>query len=270
MRTARRQRHRAATAATVATVSLALISAAAIACGAAYGESEEDIPPIDRFEDASPGIDGTSTGLDGGGDAGGDADAKALADAEIFDGDAAPIPPDASLDGSNPPGCPGAASCARVVFVTSETRSFEYVAGADTTCMNFANSSVALPRIKGRQFAGWATTANGSPSVRFVHGTGPYIRPDGTVIASNWTDLTDGTLTVPIIHDERGLSVTAGERVWTGTATDGTASSPNCLDWASADDTARVGVVGATNVQWTRFLVTEPCMSLFRLYCFEK
>lgn len=187
--------------------------------------------------------------------------------------DGAPISADASADVFVPPGCPGNADCVRVVFVTSAAVDYTgaTVSSADGKCTSLA-AAAALPRIRGRAFQAWVSDDSASePAKRFVHGAAPYIRPDGTIIASNWQQLVSGSLSNTIFHDENGIGVAAAAHAWTGTAADGTFSAPNCDGWSLDVGTARIGIIGAKNANWTSFATPDPCKTTFRrLYCFEK
>jgi hypothetical protein len=186
--------------------------------------------------------------------------------------DAAPDPlEDASVD-HYVPGCPGPASCERVVFVTSAAVKFAQLATADDVCTAAAAAAGAHPRIANRVFQAWTSTAAKPVDMRFIHGTGGYVRPVGVnrVIAASWTDLTDGTVNA-IFHDETGKGVAAAVKVWTGTAPSGLLKTPNCGDWAEPLGTATTGVVAGAAGNWTAFTAV-PCNATedAHLYCFEK
>jgi hypothetical protein len=107
------------------------------------------------------------------------------------------------------------------MFVTSTAyfASLGGLAGADIKCNDAVASATA--RVLGRTFKAWLSSESESASSRLVHGTGAYVLADGTtIVADNWTDLTDGTLTIGIDQDEMGADA-SGQDVWTGTAADG-------------------------------------------------
>jgi len=60
-----------------------------------------------------------------------------------------------------------------------------------------------------------------SPNTRFTKSSHPYILPDGTKIAENYIDLTDGSILVAINISATGQAV-GYQQIWTGTNADGT------------------------------------------------
>jgi hypothetical protein len=126
----------------------------------------------------------------------------------------------------------------------------------------------------------WLSDDTGSPSTRFMRSTGPYVLVDGTVIANDWADLTDGNLAAAIHLTETGgdADVLPGVGgVWTHTLPDGTpgGSSLNvhCENWQTTDDSARgdAGFAFRTNLRWTDGETSGLCTS-FRNnhYCFQQ
>ena len=110
-----------------------------------------------------------------------------------------------------------------------------------------------LPRIEGRQFLAYLSLVNDVVSANLKMGSGPYVRPDGMQVASDWADLFADGLTVPIALDERGASVPVGELAWTGTTSAGTLSGDYCAGWMDATAPQPRGMVGDVNdaVFWT-------------------
>lgn len=169
-------------------------------------------------------------------------------------------------------GCQGTAFCARVVFATSVgyTGNLGGIAGADSKCQALADASI-IARIQGRTFVAWVSTPGTPVSVRLTHGTLPYTRSDGAMIAASFTDLTDNSLQAPISFDENG-----GNRnnagAWTGTSSNGgTFSGQNCLDWTSAalGNKGDTGNVGGNGNGWTES-GSDNCTVTHSLYCVEK
>jgi hypothetical protein len=182
------------------------------------------------------------------------------------------LPVDADSDAdAGPPPCNGALACERIVFVTSQVytgAAVNGITGANNKCQASANQSTN-PRVKGRAFRAWISTDASAADVRLPHGTMAYVRPNGTVVATDWTQLTDGTLDLAIQLDEFGVS-RAGT-AWTGTTPDGASViGQNCVDWTSAAmaATGRSGAVVATGATWTSD-VDRPCNLGRRLYCVE-
>ena len=114
-------------------------------------------------------------------------------------------------------------------------------------------------------FYPWIATSTSSPAQRFNQGGVGFSRPDGTKIADDWTDLTDGTLDAAIVEGGTGF-------VWTGTGADGNAAGGNCSDWtsSSAGTLGLRGISGQTDLQWT-VNSGGPCnTSNLPVYCFEQ
>ncbi len=144
------------------------------------------------------------------------------------------------------------------------------LAGADAKCQALADAA----GLSGT-FKAWLSSSQGSPADRFTHSdTYGYALRTGTMIASDWSDLTDGTLAAPITTDENG-SYIGGGWPWTGTGPDGTLedASNTCFNWSSlSNNEFSLGVCGAaifTDAQWT-VRSAAPCTWNGQLYCFEQ
>jgi hypothetical protein len=156
------------------------------------------------------------------------------------------------------------------VFVTENQYggSIGGLAGADEICQILATAS----SLRGT-YKAWLSDSTASPSTRFVHSTGPYKLLDGTQIAANWTQLTDGSLGAPINITEIRSAVAGSEFVWTHTLVDGTAapSDEHCGNWKDATATVGGGRGVATLAEsnWTQS-GTDSCDSGHHLYCFQQ
>lgn len=234
------------------------MGALVLAC-APFGESRGDAPPMD---------DGRSDGSTGPSHDGG-----ATTDATAASTDGA-VTPSASA-----PVCNGAASCERVVFVTSIAVpgwSIQGMLGADAICNQLAAASTN-PRVSGRTFIAWLSDDTRSPSTSMVHGTEAYVRPDGARIASDYAHLTSGgPLEIPIEIDEDGQP-RHGE-VWSATSPSGDREGETCYGWSSPTAVGAQGAITATAERWTRTSGSgsgdgqpQDCFETSnRLYCFEK
>jgi len=148
------------------------------------------------------------------------------------------------------------------------------LAGADQKCQALA----AAAGLKGT-FKAWLSTATSGPVDRFSRSdTYGYARVDGQMIASNWADLTDGVLSVPIVKTETGSDL--GEAyVWTGTFSGGQPWSANnsggedgfCRAWSlsSATTWATFGVSLSPNEGWTAWY-EWACDHPYHIYCFQQ
>src|SRR5262249_24318303 len=110
-----------------------------------------------------------------------------------------------------------AVGACKLVFVSSSAVAANAGSGnaIDAICQGLADA---------RNFQGtyraWLTDATGSASARITHATVPYRLLDGSTIANNYTDLTDGALAHAIDVREDAVAVAAQE-IWTGTMSDG-------------------------------------------------
>jgi hypothetical protein len=154
------------------------------------------------------------------------------------------------------------------------------LAGADAICQSLADAHTF-----GGAFKAWLSDHAASPSTRFTLAAVPYVLLDGTVIANNWTDLTDGTLAHPIDMDESAkyLQTASGVEVWTGTTTTGTSTGTDCNGWTSAkscasplpacvgsNSVARVGNYALSDSGWTTVYEQYCDRTDNHLYCFEQ
>ncbi|MCB1058461.1 MAG: hypothetical protein KDD11_23405 [Acidobacteria bacterium] len=158
------------------------------------------------------------------------------------------------------------AQLTRRVFVSSQayTGGLGGLGGADGLCQELAENAGLTGR-----FTAWLSGGGQTAATRLDR-LGIFELVDGTRIADDWADLTDGTLQNGINLSENGGSVADGP-VWTGTATDGELSSNNCSDWSSSVSGANgdVGQSGSTGSPWTAN-GSAACNSSARLYCVEQ
>ena len=123
--------------------------------------------------------------------------------------------------------CGGAKSCAVFVTSTTHTGNLGGLDGADAICQARAKSGPAAPGT----YKAWLSTACQSRRrLRLTHATVPYRLVEGTQVAGDWDDLTDGTLDAPINRDQGGLLLPISQ-VWTGTAADGSFAGSDCVAW---------------------------------------
>jgi hypothetical protein len=173
------------------------------------------------------------------------------------------------------------------VFVTSigHNGNFGGIAGADSFCQQRANAA----GLNGT-FKAWlsAATVGTSPSARFVKANVPYALVDGTVIASNWADLTDGAINVPLNLTEFGTVPTTGTLIWSYTRIDGTpglfgdpnhkcyGSDCHCKGWTTTETQgsptqgSAFALRNKSNDDWTDYSFANACSGDYSLYCFEQ
>jgi len=176
-----------------------------------------------------------------------------------------------------------------IVFTTSVgyTGNLGGLTGADQKCQ--ARAAAATPPLAGT-FMAWLSDSTTSAASRLpTHGTLPYVMVDGTVVASDWTDLTDLTgnlLQHMITVDENGNTVPGtddvcsgfgGHYVWTNSADDGTIYDPaqTCQNLTSALSTDKGNTGSASTNQastsfWSSWCHGQSCDSLAALYCVQQ
>jgi len=156
------------------------------------------------------------------------------------------------------------------VFLTNKTYfAIDELAGGDATCQEEA-SWADLPGT----WTAWLSTSTVNAIDRIPDGE--YRLVDGTLIANDKADLTDGRLKNPITLTQYG-GPGPGDLVRTGTKSDGTVLMNNtCQDWTTTSSSGgrfTVGSPAETSENWTD--VTSGgtsqgpvCGSYAGLYCF--
>jgi hypothetical protein len=149
--------------------------------------------------------------------------------------------------------------------------------GADAECQSAAEAA-GLPGV----YMAWlSATPMAEVATRFSHDGGPFVRPDGEVIAEDWADLTDGSLAAPIDITADGSGIGAGINldavVVTHTHPDGTHAGgiTPCAQYTSDSLVGpRVGDAEATDASWTEILESWSCTNGNvggpSLYCFQQ
>lgn len=195
----------------------------------------------------------------------------------------------------------GGCAAGKIVFVTSQKFNADLggLEGGDAKCQAAAEAA-CLPG----EYKAWLSDETAEPDTRFVQASVPYLRVDGTMVALNYADLTDGRLEAPIARDEYGqpgpetvpLGTCGQGLVWTGTDPDGTlcrhsgfehpidddetGNPRTCIDWTwgvpgHPTDVTKAGVAfgssASNEVHWTvTCLADDICNSNLSLYCFEQ
>lgn len=147
-------------------------------------------------------------------------------------------------DGYCPSGCTNSndndcSSFVPTIFVTSANYTGGTL-GADLNLSDFKCQTLANAVGFSGTWKAWisnCTPVNGcstpySPHTRMVHSNSPYVLPNGSIVANNWNDLTDGTILSQIIIDENGNNV---GRMPVATGTNYNGSNFN----TSSDDSGR-------------------------------
>ena len=198
-------------------------------------------------------------------DAAADAHGDAASDALVEAGDAGCTPTSCGAQRA----CPSAGGVdGRLVCVTSSSSGGKLggVAGADARCATLASAAGLAG-----SFGAWIATSASVPSGRLSHASVPYFLVDGTRVADDWADLTDGTLQAPIARDESGFSVSTFE-VWTDCDSSGTYGGGGCSDFTSSSSSASfadVGVTSSASYGWSSTYAQYCDRTNVHLYCFE-
>ncbi|MCP3890519.1 MAG: hypothetical protein GY702_16845 [Desulfobulbaceae bacterium] len=161
----------------------------------------------------------------------------------------------------------------KIVFVTSSTYNgnLNGLSGADGRCQSLAQ----IANLTGT-FKAWLSSGGSSAKDRLTHNTGPYVLPDGTVVAKHWDDLTDGTLKANINVTEASSPAGSSNSVWTYTTTSGSAigGGTNCSNWTATGNVfstkdGRTGTLTSSSSGWTEAGYSD-CRNDSHLYCFEQ
>jgi hypothetical protein len=146
------------------------------------------------------------------------------------------------------------------------------LAGADAKCQAEADGPASI--VPSGTYLAWLSDGTDSPDTRFTKSSHPYMLPDGTKIAEDFTDLTDGSILHAINIDPTGKRL--GQKLfWTGTNADGTTApqSVTCTGWKPDHLSYHHGMHGQTNVttsSWSTMHSAHTCRSLNRLLCFQQ
>jgi hypothetical protein len=153
---------------------------------------------------------------------------------------------------------------------------------ADALC-NIAGGS--SPKTSSGTYKAWLSSRSSNASARLSHWGGPYVLPDGTVVATSYTALTTATLLHAIDYDETGAVAATATNVcgfpyivWTDALEDGTVQDAmnDCDDWGALTSTpsgrAYFGDPSNTNkLFWTEACTDAAgCTAKAHLYCFEQ
>jgi len=175
----------------------------------------------------------------------------------------------------------GVCRATRRVFVTSVIypANMGGVAGADMNCQTRATAAGLMGT-----FRAWLSDRTSNAATRLTHSTVPYVLLDGSMVANDWADLTDGTIARPInMTETRGappmaMPVILGEpTVWTGSTAMGTAtpSTDHCNDWTDVGTSSHQMTEGRSDLAtmaWSnsRTWSGGPCTWQRPLFCFEQ
>ena len=137
------------------------------------------------------------------------------------------------------------------------------IAAGDSVCNNEAQAA-GLPDVG--HYKAWLSDDSEHARDRFEN-DGAWFRVDGFKVAENMADLIDGEL-ITSIHLTASGVYRPNTGVWTGTASDGTATGTNCDNWTSANNNGTGGRANIINEGWTTQDASADCDGLEKyLYC---
>lgn len=162
------------------------------------------------------------------------------------------------------------------VFVTSTLYDGNLggLAGADVKCQVSADGASL-----GGIWRAWLSDSKTSVASRLNHSNVQYQLLNGTVVANNWTDLTDGSINHAIDLSEYKSTVDAGN-VWTNTTRAGEINKDvsiqpaHCQNWTDSKQETRGSIgstwSGSTDYHWTESGFDYCINQSKRLFCFEQ
>ena len=164
----------------------------------------------------------------------------------------------------------GVCTASRRVFVSTEsfTGSLGGTSGADGSCQSLASAAEL-----GGTWKAWVSDSTTSPSTRFTQAAVGYRLLDGTLLATDWTDLVSGALLHGIDLTEQRTSASSSS-VWTGTLSSGVGIGSNVCDgFTSSANGAPQAVVGSTSrtdIGWSNATSDSCDENNLRIYCMEQ
>ncbi len=186
------------------------------------------------------------------------------------------------------PALPPRDATGKLAFMTSVTGPGNLAAWPDAGTATGIAAGDAICRARAaaagfanaERFKAWLSDASTHARDRITT-DGPWVRPDGVLVAGSKAMLLGGTLASSISVTETGRYVNWNPGVsvewewsifaWTGTKQDGAAAADHCLSWQTS--AGANGAQGGTNnvVNWSHLIGMGPvaCATPRALYCLE-
>ena len=158
----------------------------------------------------------------------------------------------------------------KIVFHTDgwTKGNFGGLAWADDLCNADASAAGLLGTYKA-----WLSDDTTSAASRLNHSLGSYKLVDSTVVAKDWSDLTDGNLFVPINLTADG-ELTKNDYSWTNTTINGSIAGNSCGNWTNRfcafGTFGLIGNITEMNNDWTEWQAVGCCQIKVGFYCFEQ
>ncbi len=160
----------------------------------------------------------------------------------------------------------------KIVFVTSASfkGNLGGLTGADAICQAEADDPASI--VPAGTYLAWLSDGTDSPDTRFTKTAHPYLLPDGTKIAEDFTDLTDGSILHAIDIDPTGTPL-GTQKIWTGTDPDGTTAQSvmTCGGWVDpyVYSKGMVGNTMETGTLWSS-RAYDQCIRSHKLACLQQ
>jgi hypothetical protein len=160
----------------------------------------------------------------------------------------------------------------KTVFVTKASFKGDLgrLAGADEKCQAEADDLASI--VPSGTYLAWLSDGTNSPDTRFAKSSDPYVLPDGTKIAEDFADLSDGSIlqSINITPDGKSLGV---QIFWAATNANGTTAQSflTCAGWTNSTGKFRgaVGGTDKTSTLWSERSM-KRCGLTARLACFQQ
>ena len=165
----------------------------------------------------------------------------------------------------------------KTVFVTNDSfkgKNLGGLTGADDKCQAEADDPASI--VPSGTYLAWLSDGTDSPDTRFTKSSHPYILPDGSKIAEDYSDLTDGSILHPLDMEPTGNRIMGLDKFWTGTLADGKSAphSVTCTGWKADPLTYHKGMHGQTDLttsSWSTLHANDSCRNSYsRLLCFQQ
>ena len=160
----------------------------------------------------------------------------------------------------------------KTVFVTNASFKGDLgrLTGADEKCQTEADDPASI--VPSGTYLAWLSDGIDSPVTRFARPSGPYVLPDGTMIAEDFTDLTDGSILQFLNMTPDGKTL-GRQNFWSGTKADGTTGQyfMTCDGWtrSAGNFLGGNGNTGMNSFLWSQ-RARERCGQSARLACFQQ
>ncbi len=162
----------------------------------------------------------------------------------------------------------------KTVFITSAKfkGNLGGLTGADDKCQAEADGPASI--VPSGTYLAWLSDGFDSPETRFTKSSHRNMLPDGTKIAEDFADLTDGSILHKINSDPTGKRLGLQD-FWTGTLADGTTAQQEvtCRGWKAdplSDGRGTHGRTNQTGSTWSTMHSGIMCTHSYRLLCFQQ